>query len=93
MCALAAVVYLDHVKVILVCENSVHLTVQLPESIFDGVCRHCVIVLIFTEEMVACKRRQVSLAWPTVKNWKHWEIASTALLKKICLLASQKCSN
>ncbi len=33
----ASVVYLDHVKVILIRENSVHLTVQLLEGVLNGV--------------------------------------------------------
>lgn len=46
-------VILDHIKVILISENSVHLTVQLLEGALDGVSPQCVIALIFTEEMVA----------------------------------------
>ena len=68
-----SVVYLDHVKVILVCENGVHLTVQLLESIFNGVCIHCVIAPISTEEMVACKTRQVSLTWHKSKTGSTWK--------------------
>lgn len=58
VCALASVVYLDHVKVILIRENSVHLTVQFLEGVLDGVSLQCVIALIFMEEMVACKTKE-----------------------------------
>lgn len=40
--------YLDHVKVILIRENSVHLTVQLFEGVLDGFRLQCVIAFIFT---------------------------------------------
>lgn len=54
--ALASAVYLDHVKMILIRENSVHLTVQLLELLLDGVGLQCVVV-IFADEVVACKIR------------------------------------
>lgn len=58
MCALASVVYLDHVKVILISENSVHLAVQLLESALDGVRLQHVIGPVLAEEMVACKTKE-----------------------------------
>lgn len=38
-------------------ENSVHLTVQLFESMLDGVNHQCIVTLIFMDEIVACKTR------------------------------------
>lgn len=48
--------YLDHVKVAVMGENSVHVAVQLFESALDGVGRHVVTALILVEVMVAWKR-------------------------------------
>lgn len=53
-CMCCAASHLDHVKVILIGENSIHLTVQLFESVLNGVGCQCVVGSIFTEEMVAC---------------------------------------
>lgn len=58
VCVVASVVYLNHVKVILIGENSIHLTVQLLEGALDGVTLHNVTALIFTDEMMACKINQ-----------------------------------
>lgn len=55
MCARSPLQYLDHVKVILMRENSIHFTVQLLKSVLNGVNLQCVIALIFTDKMVACK--------------------------------------
>lgn len=57
-CVVAFVVYLDHVKMTVVGENCVHLTVQLLEGGLDGVGHHCVVALIFVEEMVAWKMKE-----------------------------------
>lgn len=59
---------------ILIRENSVHLTVQLFESILDGVSCQCIVTLIFTDEMVACKTRN-SLKDPALSGglgWGNW---------------------
>lgn len=52
---LASSLYLDHVKVTLIRENSVNLTVQLLEIAFNGVNRQRVIAGVFTDEMMTCK--------------------------------------
>ena len=57
VCALISVVYLDHVKVALIRENSIHLTVQLLEVALDAVGRQCVIAPVFVDVIVACKKR------------------------------------
>lgn len=54
VCFAASVFHLDHVKVILIGENRVHLTVQLFESVLNGVGFQCVIAFISAEEVVAC---------------------------------------
>lgn len=60
VCVFSAVspFHLDHVKVILIGENSIHLTVQLFESGLNGVGFQCVIAFISAEEMVACTAKK-----------------------------------
>lgn len=55
MCVFASVLYLDHVKVTFIRENSIDLTVQLLEIAFNCVNRQCVIARVFTDEMMTCK--------------------------------------
>lgn len=55
MCVCSPLQYLDHVKVILIREDSIHFAVQLLESVLNGVNLQCVIALIFTDKMVACE--------------------------------------
>lgn len=58
MCVFSASAFhLDHVKVILIGENSIHLTVQLFESVLNGVDFQCVIAFISAKEMVAWQER------------------------------------
>lgn len=59
VCFTASVFHLDHVKVILIGENSVHLTVQLFESVLNRVGFQCVIAFISAEEMVACVAKKL----------------------------------
>lgn len=54
VCFAASAFHLDHVQVILIGENSIHLTVQLFESVLNGVGFQCVIAFISPEEMMAC---------------------------------------
>lgn len=51
-------VYLDHVKVMVVGEDGVHLTVQLFEVVLDGVGLQHVASSILMQEVVACKTRK-----------------------------------
>lgn len=51
-------VYLDHVEMTLVRENSVHVAVQLLEGFLDGVNGH-VFVNVLANEMMACKTKRV----------------------------------
>lgn len=46
--------YLDDVEMILIGENSVHVTVHLLKGLLDGV-NSDVFISVFTNEMVACK--------------------------------------
>lgn len=59
--------YLDHVKVAVMGEDSVHSAVQLFESALDGVGRHVVAVGILIEVIVAWKRGREML-WLTLKG-------------------------
>lgn len=59
--------YLDHVKVAIVGENSIHFAVQLFEGAVDGVGLYVVAALIVVEVMVAWKRRREML-WLTLKG-------------------------
>lgn len=56
--AVAASLYLDHVEMTVVRENSVHFTVQLLEGGLNGVSLQYVAALIFTEVMMTCKTRE-----------------------------------
>lgn len=64
VCALASAPYLDHVKVTIIRENGVNLTVQLLEVAFNGINRQCVIG-VFTEEMMTCKKQ-----WNGLEMWQ-----------------------
>lgn len=59
-CVCFAASHLDHVKVILIGENGIHLTVQLFESALNGVSCQCVIG-VFTEEVVACTAKKFTV--------------------------------
>lgn len=58
VCVVTYVTYLNHIKVLLIGEDSIHLTVQLLEGVLNGVTLQRITALIFTDEMMACKTIQ-----------------------------------
>lgn len=56
LCA-APAFHLSHVQVILIGENSIHITVQLFESVLNGIGFQRVIVSISADEVVACEAK------------------------------------